>query len=85
MQHIPQIGDMSFFHFSYSSPISKERYTKALNQWQLIILDEWIGDESKVGMDPEYIKWIEGIKRQLGGSKRPRTEELGVEEHIKRL
>ena len=85
LQHIPQIGDMSFFHFSYSSPISRERYNKALNQWGLIILDEWIGDESKVGVDPEYIKWIEENKGQSSGSKRPRMEEPGVQEHIKRL
>ena len=76
---------MSFFHFSYSSLISKERYTKSLNQWRIVILNERIGDESKVRVDPKYIKWMEGIKRQSGGSKRPRTEELGVQDHIKRL
>ena len=76
---------MSFFHLSYSSPISKDRYIKTLNQWCLVILDERIGDESKVRVDPEYIKWIEGIKRQSSGFKRPGMEEPGVKEHIKRL
>ena len=56
LQHIPRMGDMSFFCFDFTSSFSKERYPEALRQWHSIILDNKASKDCIVDLDPEYIK-----------------------------
>ena len=84
IQYIPRTEDMSYFYFDHSTS-TKDRYSKALNQWCSVQPDE---DHTNhlAGTGPAYVEWMqEELGLQLIEPKRPRTEESIINDHVKRL
>ena len=76
---------MSYFYFDHNIS-TKNRYSRALNQWCLVQPDKDHTDNHLTGTGPAYIKWMQKeLGHQLIESKRLRTEELVVNDHVKRF
>ena len=72
---------MSYFYFDHNIS-TKDRYSRALNQWHLAQPDE----DHMASTGSTYIKWMqEELGHQSNESKMPRTEESAINDHIKRL